>query len=39
MSRNRSNRVGITRILIHTILTCLTGGFWLIILLIRYLIR
>lgn len=32
-------RVGLGRILLHTFLTCATGGFWLIILAIRYLLR
>lgn len=31
--------VGLGRILLHTILTCITGGFWLIILAIRYMLR
>lgn len=46
MSRHRvtytvrsSHHVGLGQILFHTILTCLTGGFWLIILAIRYMLR
>lgn len=32
-------RVGVGAILLHLILTCLTGGFWLVILFIRYMLR
>lgn len=31
--------VGFGAILLHTILTCITGGFWLIVLAIRYMLR
>lgn len=32
-------RVGLGELLLHTILTVFTGGFWLVLLAIRYLIR
>lgn len=31
-------RVGLLRILFHVILTCLTGGLWLVVLMIHYLL-
>lgn len=44
MSRKRvtitvRRRVGFGRILLHTILTCITGGLWLVILAIRFMLR
>lgn len=43
MSRRRNyrsnQRVGFGRVLLHTILTCLTGGLWLVVLAIRYMLR
>lgn len=38
ISVNRK-RVGFGAILLHTVLTIVTGGFWLVILLIRALLR
>lgn len=38
MSRNR-NTPGLGVILLHTLLTVVTGGFWLVILIIRALLR
>jgi len=38
VSRPRPH-VGFGSILFHTIMTCVTGGFWLVVLLVRYLLK
>lgn len=39
MNKGTRNKVGFSKVLLHTILTFMTGGVWLVVLLVRACLR